>query len=72
MSRGPAVSTLENMMTVFDVAGAGGHRYRGTSDGGSRSVVDGSQLLAQAIVASAKSFPLQSVLKSLSVFLFAV
>jgi len=72
MSRGPAVSTLENMMTVFDVAGAGGHRYRGTSDGGSRSVVDGSQLLAQAIVASAKSFPRHSVRTAHAVFVRAV
>lgn len=67
MSRRP-VSTLENMMTVFDVGTEGEHRYRGTSDGGSRRVVDGSQLLAQAIVASAKSLPRHSVRTAHAVF----
>ncbi len=73
MSGEPTVSTLETMLTVFDVASRSGeHRYRGTSDGGSRRVVDGSQLLAQAIVADAKSFPRHSVRTAHAVFVRAV
>ena len=64
--------TLEHMLAVFDVGPVGEHRYRGTSDGGSRSVVDGSQLLAQAIVAAAKSLPRHSVRTAHAVFVRAV
>lgn len=69
MSVGPPVpSTLDTMVAVFDVAPVAGHRYRGTSDGGSRSVVDGSQLLAQAIVACSKTLPRHSVRTAHAVF----
>jgi acyl-CoA thioesterase len=68
MSPDQPVSTLQNMMAVFDVEPVGEHRYRGSSDGGSRMVVDGSQLLAQAIVAGSKSFPHHSVRTAHAVF----
>jgi acyl-CoA thioesterase II len=72
MSPAPVPSTLENMMRVFDVEPDGGHRYLGTSDGGSRQVVDGSQLLAQAIVACSKSLPDHSVRTAHAVFVRTV
>ena len=68
MSPDQVPPTLENMMAVFDVEPAGEHRYRGGSDGGSRRVVDGSQLLAQAIVATSKSLPRHSVRSAHAVF----
>lgn len=72
MSVGPTPSTLEHMMAVFDVDPVGGHHYRGTSDGGTRSVVDGSQLLAQAIVAGSRSLPRHSVRTAHAVFVRTV
>jgi acyl-CoA thioesterase len=72
MSRRQVVSTLEDMITVFDVEAVGEHRYRGGSDGGSRQVVDGSQLLAQAVVATAKSLPRHSVRTAHAVFVRTV
>jgi len=65
-------SSVEGMLEVFDVRPAGGHRYDGTSDGGSRRVVDGSQLLAQAIVAAAKELPDHRVRSAHAVFARAV
>ncbi len=65
-------STLEHLLAVFDVDPMGEHRYGGTSDGGSRSVVDGSQLLAQAIVAVSRSLPLHSVRTAHAVFVRTV
>ena len=65
------MSTLEGMMAVFDVVPSGDHRFQGTSDGGSRSVVDGSQLLAQAIVACSKTLPRHSVRTAHAVFVRA-
>ena len=50
-------SSVEGMLEVFDVQPMGRHRYVGTSDGGTRRVVDGSQLLAQAVVAASKELP---------------
>ncbi len=72
MSPEAAPSTLEHLLSVFDVDLAGEHRYRGTSDGGSRSVVDGSQLLAQAIVAVSASLPRHSVRTAHAVFVRTV
>jgi acyl-CoA thioesterase-2 len=72
MSPGQIPSTLDHMMAVFDVASVGEHHYRGASDGGSRSVVDGSQLLAQAIVASSTSLPRHSVRTAHAVFVRTV
>jgi acyl-CoA thioesterase len=45
------------MLDVFDVAPVGDHAYRGEHDAGDRAVIDGSQVLAQSIVAATKSFP---------------
>ncbi|WP_198653677.1 acyl-CoA thioesterase [Actinocorallia populi] len=52
-------SSLERMISIFDVtpADAERRRFTGDSDGGGRRVVDGSQLLAQAVVAAGKAFP---------------
>jgi acyl-CoA thioesterase len=56
-------STLANLIAVFDVTpdGDGGSdgygRFTGGGDGGGRNVIDGSQLLAQSIVAASKAFP---------------
>jgi acyl-CoA thioesterase len=49
------------MLAVFDVEPIDERTYRGTSDAGERLVVDGSQVLAQAIVAAAKACPGKSV-----------
>ena len=50
-------SSVAGMVDLFDVRSDGDHRYSGTSDGGARRVVDGSQLLAQAVVAASKELP---------------
>ncbi|GAA2737458.1 acyl-CoA thioesterase [Actinocorallia aurantiaca] len=49
-------STLERMLTIFDVAPNGPGLFTGESDGGGRQVVDGSQILAQSIVAAGKAY----------------
>ncbi|MFC8530117.1 acyl-CoA thioesterase [Nocardia sp. NPDC057227] len=49
-------SSVRRMLAIFDVEPAGPGRFAGTSDGGSRRVVDGTQLLAQSLVAAAKTF----------------
>ena len=43
------------MLDVFDVESVGEHHYRGHHDAGDRAVIDGSQVLAQSIVAATKS-----------------
>jgi acyl-CoA thioesterase II len=56
-------STLTHLIEIFDVTQAGEAdadgkaRFTGDSDGGERDVVDGSQLLAQSIVAAGKALP---------------
>jgi acyl-CoA thioesterase len=72
MSPGPVTSTLEHMLAVFDVEPTGERQFRGTSDGGSRSVVDGSQLLAQSIVAASRVLSRHSVRTAHAVFVRAV
>ena len=49
------MSSLAGMLDVFDVAEVGQHRYVGQHDAGDRAVIDGSQVLAQSIVAATKS-----------------
>jgi acyl-CoA thioesterase-2 len=49
------VSSLAGLLGVFDVEDLGEHRYRGQHDAGDRAVVDGSQVLAQAVVAATRS-----------------
>lgn len=63
------MSSLAGMLEIFDVEPvAGSTSYVGDSDAGSRDVIDGSQLLAQAIVASAKTCPDISVRSAHAVF----
>lgn len=52
-------STLERMIAIFDVEPLDPalNRFAGDSDGGGRQVVDGSQILAQSLVAAGKAFP---------------
>jgi acyl-CoA thioesterase II len=66
-------ASLERMLAVFDVAPTGpdGACFTGTSDGGGRNVVDGSQLLAQSIVAAAKALPGRTVRSATALFVAA-
>jgi acyl-CoA thioesterase len=53
-------STLERMLAIFDVTPLGPDRFAGQSDAGGhagRQVVEGSQILAQAMVAAGKALP---------------
>jgi acyl-CoA thioesterase len=56
------------MLDVFDVEPVGEHRYRGQHDAGDRAVIDGSQVLAQSIVAATKSCPTKVVRSAHAVF----
>ena len=49
------MSSLAGLLDVFDVEEVGPHRYRGQHDAGDREVIDGSQVLAQSIVAATRS-----------------
>jgi acyl-CoA thioesterase-2 len=49
--------SLTRMLDVFDVRSVDERRFAGEADTGGRLVVDGSQLLGQAIVAAAKTLP---------------
>lgn len=49
--------SVQRMLEVFDVEADASGRFIGEADTGGRLVVDGSQLLGQAIVAAAKSLP---------------
>jgi acyl-CoA thioesterase len=60
------------MLEIFDVEGDGSGRYTGGSDGGDRRVVDGSQYLAQAVVAASKALPRHTVRSAHAVFSRAV
>jgi len=62
------VSSLAEMLDIFDVRSTGEASYEGGSDPGTRDVIDGSQLLAQSIVAAAKSSPDRSVRSAHAVF----
>jgi len=61
-------ASLAEMLAIFDVEQAGPHHYVGGSDAGERDVIDGSQLLAQAIVAASKSTPEKTVRSAHAVF----
>ena len=60
------------MLEIFDVEPSGDRQFTGVSDGGGRRVVDGSQLLAQAIVACSKTFPNHTARSAHAVFLRVV
>jgi acyl-CoA thioesterase len=68
-----AEPTLERMLAVFDVTptGPGGQCFTGTSSDGGRNVVDGSQLLAQSIVAAAKALPGRTIRSAAALFVAA-
>lgn len=63
-------STLEGMLAVFDVAPVdlALSRFAGDSDGGGRNVVDGSQILAQSMVAAGKALPGRTVRSAHALF----
>ncbi|MDX6741362.1 acyl-CoA thioesterase [Actinocorallia sp. A-T 12471] len=61
-------STLLGLLDVFDVTALDDLSYEGGSDAGGRQVVDGSQLLAQSVVAAAKAFPDLSVRTAQAMF----
>jgi acyl-CoA thioesterase-2 len=61
-------STLAGMLEIFDVEPAGDGRYVGTSDAGGRDVIDGSQVLAQSVVAASKARPEKSVRSARAAF----
>jgi acyl-CoA thioesterase II len=53
-------ATLERMLALFDVTPLGSGRFAGESDAGGhagRQVIEGSQILAQAMVAAGKALP---------------
>lgn len=62
------MSSVAEMLDIFDVQPTGDSSYVGDSDAGTRDVIDGSQLLAQAIVAAAKTWPDRSVRSAHAVF----
>ncbi len=62
------MSSLAEMLDIFDVQPDGVSSYVGGSDPGTRDVIDGSQLLAQAIVAAAKECTDRSVRSAHAVF----
>jgi acyl-CoA thioesterase II len=62
------MATLAGLLEIFDVEPTGGHRYHGTSDAGQRDIIDGSQVLAQSIVAASKSLPAKSVRSARAAF----
>jgi acyl-CoA thioesterase II len=67
-------STLERMLAVFDVAALGPGRFTGESDAGGhggRQVVEGSQLLAQSMVAAGKALPGRVVRSAHALFVSA-
>jgi acyl-CoA thioesterase II len=66
-------STLERMLAIFDVepVGPGLTQFAGESDGGGRQVVDGSQILAQSLVAAGKALPGRTVRSAHALFVSA-
>ncbi len=61
-------SSLAAMLAVFDVTPAGEGRFVGTNDYGERAIVDGSQVLAQAIVAASKTIDTKVVRQASAIF----
>ncbi|MGI8334199.1 acyl-CoA thioesterase [Actinomadura scrupuli] len=63
-------STLERMIGLFDVEplDPARTRFAGDSDGGGRQVVDGSQILAQSLVAAGKALPGRTVRSAHALF----
>lgn len=72
-ANGAAESSMARMMEIFDVRPdpVVPARFSGAGDGGSRRVVDGSQILGQSIVAAAKSLPGRTVRTAHALFVAA-
>ena len=66
------MSSLAGLLEVFDVEALGPHRYRGHHAAGDRTVVDGSQVLAQSIVAATRSCTSKVVRSAHAVFVSPV
>ncbi|MFA1546258.1 acyl-CoA thioesterase [Actinomadura chokoriensis] len=71
-------SSLDRMIAIFDVppveeapAEEAPNRFLGDSDGGGRRVVDGSQMLAQCLVAAGKALPGRTVRSAHAMFVSA-
>ncbi len=66
-------ATLERMIALFDVEplDLALTRFAGDSDGGGRQVVDGSQILAQSLVAAGKALPGRTVRSAHALFVAA-
>ena len=66
-------SSMARMLEIFDVRPdpVVPARYLGDSDGGSRRVVDGSQILGQSIVAATKALPGRTVRNAHALFVSA-
>jgi acyl-CoA thioesterase-2 len=66
-------SSLERMIGLFDVEplDTGLTRFSGDSDGAGRQVVDGSQILAQSLVAANKALPGRTVRSAHALFVAA-
>jgi acyl-CoA thioesterase len=63
-------STLERMLAIFDVEplDPDGPQFAGDSDSGGRQVVEGSQILAQSMVAASKALPGRTVRSAHALF----
>src|SRR5262249_62131115 len=63
-------STLERMLAIFDVEplDSDGPQFAGDSDSGGRQVVEGSQILAQSLVAASKALPGRTVRSAHALF----
>jgi acyl-CoA thioesterase II len=63
-------STLERMIAIFDVEplDPAGSQFAGDSDAGGRQVVEGSQILAQSLVAASKALPGRTVRSAHALF----
>lgn len=61
-------SSLAGLLAVFDVRPVGGDRFVGDSDAGDRDLIDGSQLLAQSIVAASAVVTGKTVRRASAVF----
>ncbi|MFI5720523.1 acyl-CoA thioesterase [Nocardia sp. NPDC051750] len=70
---GEPESSMDRMLDIFDVRPdpVVPARYLGDSDGGSRRVVDGSQILGQSIVAATKALPGRTVRTAHALFVSA-
>ena len=74
MTEGSSSGSLESLLAIFDVAPTddGLTRFIGTSETRGRNVIEGSQLLGQAMVAASKALPGRTVRSAHGLFAGAV